>query len=180
MRTLAPSTIAPSWRGVVRTRKSFAHDATDGLRKDAAEAVARAFEGVSGKRIDAAHVPDCGRHGISRAINGSSTNPLYRIALMFVVLRRLGMPRERAVWMVEWLRRLVDAIWPEEEAPALEEALEKDGDLDVLDDAERVRAYRGDPEALARYLDAKMVQLAHAPAVIQAIRRRLAAGAHTR
>lgn len=156
---------------VVRTDRLAAHHATEQLRSEAAAAVARAFDDVSGKRIDAARVPDCGRHGISRAINGSATNPLYRIALMFVLMKRLGMGRERALQMLEWLRGLVDAIWPEEESPSVEEVLERDADLDVRDDAERLRVLRGDPEATARYLEARMAQAAYTPTVLAALRR---------
>lgn len=157
---------------VVRRPRGIAH-LMDVLCDEAAVVLGEAFRDVSGKKIDAAAVPDVGRHGISRAINGSRTNPLFRLAGMFVLMKQMGLGRDRAQRLVDHLQDLVDMIWPPEDVPALEEVLEAEQDLDAEDDPHQQRIGR-DPGALERMLEAKCRQRAHDGTVIVALKREIA------
>src|SRR5690606_9073071 len=110
---------------VARRGRDFSHLA-DALRDEATLELFVAVGDVSGKKLHAAAVPGAGRHGISRALNGCTSNPLYRIAALFVVMKRLGMGRERAQRIVNWLQEIVDAIWPPEEALDPRKVLEEE------------------------------------------------------
>lgn len=169
---IAPLNMGLRALSVLSNRNAFAH--LELLRVDAAAQMDAVFKDVSGKRINDARVPGCGRHGVSRAINGSETNPLFRIIAMFVLMRRLGLGRERALRLVEWIRSMVDVVWPPEAEPALDDVLEKDADLDVKDDAVRVRALRGDAEARRCYLAARLEQAAYTSTVVAALHRQIA------
>jgi hypothetical protein len=158
---------------VVRRARDFTH-LMDSLRESAAHEVTSAFDGISGKRIDLVRVPGCvGRDGVSRAANGSVTNPLYRIAGVFVLMKRLGMGRERAQRLIDWLQEVIDWIWPEEDLPPLEEVLDREQDLDGEDDPHQQRIGRI-PDAAERMLDAKRRQHAHDRVVIQTLQRHVA------
>jgi hypothetical protein len=145
--------------------------ASDALRDEAALELASVLEGTTCKRLVRADVPTCGAYAISRALNGGDSNPLYRVAMVFVLMKRMGMGRERAQRILNWLQELVDAIWPPEELPVLEDALAKDQDLDTGDDSLRFKAVLGCPEARARLIEIKRGQIAHAGVVILALRR---------
>jgi hypothetical protein len=169
---IALGNLRPAAPGVVRKPRKLSH-LMDTLCDEAALEMGAAFKGISGKRVDAAGVPGCGRHGVSRAINGSQTNPLYRIAGLFVLMKRLGMSRSRAQRIVDWLQELVDQIWGPEELPPLEEVLDTEQDLDCEDDSHQQRIGRI-PGAAARMLEAKQRQHAHDRLVILALRQRVA------
>lgn len=141
----------------------------DLLRGEAAAELEDALRGVSGKRITAAAVPGASRTGLSRAMNGSTTNPLWRIAVFFLLLKRLGLGRERAQRLVDWLQELVDVIWGEEDA-SLDEVLEHEQELDVLDEPPQQRIGRN-PDAPMQMLAAKRLQHAYDRVVIRVLRR---------
>lgn len=143
----------------------------DQLRLEASRELGAAFRGISGKRIDLVGLPGCGRHGISRALNGCSSNPLYRIVALFVLMKRLGMGRERALRIIGWLRELVDQIWPDDQEIDPRRVLEEEQRLDSRDDAPQQRLAWGEPGAAAEMLEAVRAQQAHAPLVIQVLRR---------
>lgn len=125
----------------------------DMLRDEAALEMMDALDGVSGKKIDAAAFPGISRHGVSRACNGDPSNPLYRIAALFLLLKRLGMDRKRAKRIVQWLDELIDQLWPPEE--------EEDGEPhDPRADLEAIRAHQE-----------------HLPRAVAALRRLVAAEA---
>lgn len=88
----------------------------DILRDEAALELMAAFEGVSHKRMKAAAFPGVSPTGISRAMNGDPSNPLSRLAAAFLLMRRLGIDRKRALKLWLWLREVIDQIWPPEEA----------------------------------------------------------------
>lgn len=169
--------LSPSMPRVVRRPGELAH-LLDVLKDEAALEMGAAFKGVSGKRIDAANVPGCGRHGVSRAINGSETNPLFRLAALFVLMKRLGMGRERALRVVGWLRELVDAIWPEEEERSWEETMGREQEIDSEEDRHQVDACLGIPGAAARMLEVVRHRHAHDAVVISVLRQRVAAEHH--
>ncbi|HET7322687.1 MAG TPA: hypothetical protein VFI96_09350 [Longimicrobiaceae bacterium] len=159
--------------GVVRARDSFAH--LDALREEAKAEMAAAFDKVSGKRIDAACLPGFGRHGVSRAANGSATNPLYRIAGLLLLMRQLWMGRSRALRWLEWLRQVVDTIWPpEEERKDLRAVLDQDAEMDGRDERPRQRAYAGDLTAARELLEVKTAQIALGQDVAVRLRQALA------
>lgn len=168
----ASQSIALRLPNVVRTRDLFAHLAI--MRAEAAAQMASVFDGVSGKRIEAIGLPGFGRAGVSRAANGSDTNPLYRIAGMFLLMKRLGMGREGALRWLEFLRQVVDWIWPPEEEKSLQDTLDEDAALDGADELPRQRAYAGDENAARELLDVKTRQIALSQAVTIALRQRLA------
>lgn len=158
---------------VVQSPRSLLR-ATDSLRDEAALVLGDAIDGVTGKQMNRAAVPTCGPYAISRAINGGDSNPLYRVACLFLLMKRLGMGRERAQRIVGWLQELIDAIWPEAEAGELADVLQKDQDLDVKDDALRLRAVLGCPDAVRSLLIEKRRQVAYGATVVLALRRRIA------
>lgn len=148
--------------------------ASDRLREDAAGELSALLSGVTGKQIDRANVPTCGKYAISRALNAGDNNPIYRIAMLLLLMKRLGMGRARALWLLGVIRDLIDAIWPEEEG-SLEEVLEKDSELDPQDDHLRFQAAHGCEEAKRALLEVKRRQVANGLALIPALRRRIAA-----
>ena len=169
---IAPSTLPLPAPSVVRTAADFSHLA-DTLRDDAALELRAALDGATCKRMERAAFPGLGLHGISRALNGSPSNPLYRIAVLFLVMKRMGLGREGAERIIGWLQEIVDLVWPPEEVPSLEEVLDKEQDLDAEDDPHQQRIGR-DPEAAARMLEVKRRQLAHDRVVVLALRRAVA------
>lgn len=159
--------VVQSGRGVVRL--------TESLRSAAAHQLDAVLAGVSGKRINSASVPGAGVTFLSRCTNGDSCNPLFRIAAVFVLMKRLGLGREGAQRMVDWLQAIVDAIWPTGEAPEFEEAMQGEQELDAADDPCQMRAVCGDADALREFIDVKRRQRAFDAVVIQASERQLAA-----
>lgn len=145
--------------------------AADALRDEAALELGAVLAGTTCKSLGRANVPTCGPYAISRSLNGGDGNPLYRVAMVFVLMKRLGMGRERAQRILNWLQEIVDAIWPPADLPALEEVLERDQDLDTGDDSLRFKAVRGCPDAKAQLIEIKRGQIAHAGVVILALRR---------
>lgn len=172
--TVTPN-VQTSAPGVVRVPRIFAH--LDALRAEAALEMEAAFDGISGKRIDAANLPGFGRHGVSRAANGSDTNPLYRIAGLLILMKRLGMGRARALRWLEWLRQVVDTIWPpeEEKGEDLRAVLDRDAEMDGRDERPRQRAYAGDLTAARELLEVKTAQIALGQDVALRLRQALAA-----
>ncbi|HEX6926801.1 MAG TPA: hypothetical protein VF167_15370 [Longimicrobiaceae bacterium] len=130
----------------------------DILRDEAACELLAAFDGVSQKRMKAAAFPGVSPTGISRAMNGDSSNPLYRLAAIFLLMRRLGLSRHRALRMWMWLREVIDQVWPPEE-----EEGEGEGESDPHD-----------PRAA---LEAIRIHQQYLPRVIGTLRRMLAAEA---
>lgn len=168
-----PSTLTPSRPRVVRRSQEDAH-LMGQLCTEAAREVAAAFDGVHGKRIDRAGLPGFGRHGISRAINGSATNPLFRLAGIFVLARRLGVPKHRLQRCLDWLQEKLDQAYADAEPAPLREVLEKESDLDAADDPHQMRAAYGCVVSLRAFLEAKRQELAYTPEVIRTVRLHLA------
>lgn len=146
---------------------------SDNLRVEAAEVLRDLLEGASQKRIRGADVPGAGATYLSRAMNGCDSNPLYRLASLFLLMKRLGMGRQRALRLIEWLRDVVDTVWPEEEGE-LEAALEEDSRLDPEDDHLRFLAARGCDESARQLLTVKQRQAAATARLKRALRLRLA------
>lgn len=146
------------------------------LQSAAGEEMDRAFRGVSQKEVDAVGLDGFRRGGFTRAVNGDATNPLFRIVGLFVLMRRLGLGRAGALRMLEWLRAAVDLVWPPEEEPTLEEALEKDQALDPRDELARYRTSKGDEESTRVFLDAALDHAAHRRVLIPMLFRRLVVG----
>lgn len=172
---ISTANVPASAARVVRTRDLLAHLAL--LRDEASAEMSVAFDGISGKRIDAAALPGFGRHGVSRAANGSETNPLYRIAGLLLLMRRLGMGRARALRWLEWLRQVVDTIWPPEEEEGgtdLRAVLDRDAEMDGRDERPRQRAYAGDLVAARELLEVKTAQIALGQDVAVRLRQVLA------
>lgn len=145
----------------------------DSLRVEASDTMTEVLHGVSHKRIRSADVPGVGPTFVSRCTNGGDCNPLWKIAGLFVLMKRLGMGRGRAQRIVDYLQELVDLIWPEDDVPPLDDVLDTEQDLDAEDDPHQQRIGR-DPDAIARMLDVKRRQRAHDRTVIFALRRELA------
>lgn len=169
---IAPSTLPLAAPSVVRTATDFSHLA-DTLRDEAALELRASLDGATCKRMERAAFPGFGLHGISRALNGSPSNPLYRLAALFLVMKRMGMGRQGAQRIIDWLQEIVDLIWPAEDLPPLEDVLDTEQDLDAQDDPHQQRIGR-DPEAVARMLEVKRRQLAHDRIVVLALRRAVA------
>lgn len=147
----------------------------DVLRDEAALELDAALHGATGKRIARADVPGASRTGLSRAANGCESNPLYRLAAVLVLMKRLGMGRERALRLVDWLRELVDQIWPEEEeARDFGEVMGAEQAIDGEEDRYQVDACLGIPGAAERMLEVVRQRRAHDAVVISALRRRIA------
>lgn len=151
----------------------FAH--LDEIRAEAAEAVAAAFDGVSSKKIGSARVPGCSRQAVGRAIGGAETNPVYRIALFLIVLRRLGVskPRARESWerMKAVIDRLIDRLWPEGDHLPVGEALAADAEEDVQDDLPRLRASNGCVDSARELVRKKERQIVRARITIMSVER---------
>lgn len=159
---------------VVRNGREFTH-LTDTLHDEATLVLHSAIGDVSGKKLESAAVPGAGRHGLSRALNGCTSNPLYRVAALFLVMKRLGFGRDRAQQIVNWLQEIVDAIWPPEEEEDPEKVLEEEQRLDTMDDLPQLRLAWGRPGAAREMLEVVRQQYAHMPSVIRVLRRLAAA-----
>lgn len=144
----------------------------DAMKDDAALEFAAVLDGVSGKQIDRANVPTCGKYAVSRALNGGDCNPLYRIVGVFALMKRLGLSRSRAQRVIDWLQEVVDNLWPEGEED-LDAVLDKEQELDAMDDLPQQRATRGCVESMQELLEIKRRQRAHDRTVIFALRRRI-------
>lgn len=165
--------VAPTLNGRTRNVAQTRLDALrlmDGVRDEAAVELATALSGISVKRMVAADVPGASAYGISRAVNGADSNPLYRLVAVFVLLKRLGLGRERALRILGWLREVVDQLWPEEEA-RLDEALEEDSKLDPADDHARFQVAKGCVTARRELLEVSRRQVAQKSVLIAALRR---------
>lgn len=171
---IAPLNMAFPTPGVARNAPRYSHLA-DVLRCEAATEMDAVMGGVPGKHLSSAAVPGCGRHGVWRAINGAESNPLFRLAAMFLVMKRLGMGREGALRLLGWLREVVDAIWPEEEAPAFEEVMQQEAEVDTEEDRYQTATCLGVPGAAERMLDAIRRRHALDPVVMAVLRRKIAA-----
>lgn len=166
------STLAPPRPAVARNLDLFAH--LTEIRTEAAREVAAVFSGIPGKRVDAAALPGFGRHGLSRAMNGSESNPVARLGGWFVLARRLGIPKSKLQRIIDLLQAWLDEAYGDEPTAELEEVLDKDAELDGRDDLPRQRAARGDKRALVELLEIEQEQLALGRTVILTVRRRLA------
>lgn len=165
---IAPITLGTIAPGVVRKPDVFALDT---LRGEAAEVLADVFGDVPGKRIEQQSLPGYGRHGISRAINGCSSNPLFRIIGFFVLMKRLGMTGDRAQRIIDFLQEVKDSIWPPEEPLDPRKVLEEEQRLDSQDDEPQQRLAWGDRSAAVEMLAAVRRQQAHLPSVISVLRQ---------
>ena len=148
---------------------------SDSLRNEAANELKAALEGVSGKRVRTANVPGAGTTFLSRSMNGADANPLYRLASLFLLLKRLGLGREAAQRLIDWQQEIVDAIWgpATDEATDLENVLDKEAELDGQDELPRLQASRGCIEGTRQLIEVKRRQRAHSRTVIMALRHAL-------
>lgn len=173
--TIAPSTMQPQRPAVPRNQIEVAR-LSDQLRKEAAQVWSEAFEGVSGKRINAVRFPGLTRHGISRAANGDVSNPLFRIAVVFLLMKRLGLGRERAQRIVDWLQAVIDWVYAdEEEEREAKEVLAEDQRLRLASEKVQTRLAWGEPGAAEEALEIARAQRALAPTVVHTLRRLAAA-----
>lgn len=140
------------------------------FRDEAQREVAAVFGDVSGKKIDAVGLPGFGRRGVSRALHGCESNALFRIAGLFLLMKRLGMGRERALRWIEWLRQMVDVVWPPEEVPPIKEALEREQEADGRDDTIQLRAYAGDRAAMLEWAEVKVEEVAVIQEAVRVVR----------
>jgi hypothetical protein len=163
------STMMPAPQNGARRPGEFVR-LSESLRFVAAEQVAAVFGDVSGKRIKAAGVPGATRNSISRALNGCESNPLWRLAGWFVLCRKLGVPKEKLQRLLDWAQGQLDAAYADAPAPALEDVLDRDAELDGRDDLPRQRAARGDRRALVELLEIEEMQLAHERTVVAKLR----------
>lgn len=166
-------TVAPPAPIGARKRDLFTH--LDALRAEAGREIGIAFDGASQKRIDSVAVPGCSRSVISRAANGDLSNPAYRLGLMFVVARRLGVPKAKLQRVIDWLQALLDDAYADAPAPPLAEVLDRDAEVDAKDDLLRLRAGRGCAESARQLIDAKLRITAQTRVTIMALRREIAA-----
>ena len=173
MIALPESSIPARPAAVVGGLALFAH--LDEIRAEAAEAVEYAFDGISTKKIASAGVPGCSRQAVGRAINGAETNPVYRIALFLIVLRRLGVSRPRARQGWERMKavgdRLFERLWPEEDPLPLRDALDADAEEDVQDDLPRLRASNGCVDSARELVRKKERQIVRARITIMSVER---------
>lgn len=168
----APTVRIPGAR-VVRNAREDVRSLGE-FRADACHEVERLFDGVSGKRINAALVPGVTRHTISRALNGCDGNPLYRLASWFVLCRRLGIPKARLQRVIDWLQGALDAAYDDAPEPTLEELLRTEQEKDAAEDVAEMRAATmGSDEAIREWLDRIRDRHAYDPTVIGALSRRL-------
>lgn len=144
----------------------------DAIRDESALELGAVLDGVSVKKIKLAGVPGAGPYHLSRATNGGDNNPLYRIAGLFVLMKRLGLSKARAQRIVDWLQDIVEELWPEGEAD-LETALEQDSEIDPKDDHLRFQAAKGCVDSMRELLEVKRGQRAHSHLMVIALRRRL-------
>lgn len=162
----------PAARVVRKAREDV--QALGEFRVDACREAEALFEGVSGKRINAALVPGVTRHTISRAINGCDGNPLYRLASWFVLCRRLGIPKARLQRVIDWLQGALDAAYDDAPEPTLEELLMTEQEKDAAEDVAEMRAATlGTDEAIREWRDRIRDRHAYDPTVIGALNRRL-------
>lgn len=145
----------------------------DSLRVEASDTMSEVLDGASHKRIKTADVPGVGPTFVSRCTNNGDCNPLWKIAGLLVLMKRLGMGRERAQRMVDWLQDLIDAIWPESEAEDFEGVMVEEQELDAADDGPQMRAMCGDADALRDFIRVKERQRAHDTKVIRSSKRHL-------
>ncbi len=172
---IAHPTMLSAARPVVRTAKDSAHLA-DAMREEAAAELRAAFDGVSGERINHAGFPGISRHGISRAMNGCSSNPLYRLVAIFVLMKRCGLGKARAQRMVDALQWAINWVWGEEDEELCpKKVLDEEQRLDALDDGPQQRLAWGDKGAAVEMLEVKRQQHAHDAVVIQVLRRMVSA-----
>lgn len=163
---------------IAHLRPNIAHSGTDFMRlmdvvrDDAALALDACLDGISQQKVRSARVPSASVTFLSRAKNGADSNPLYRIAAVFVLMKRLGLGRERAQRIIGWLQEIVDELWPDTEAE-LNKALDTDQQLDPEDDTLRYQARLGDADARRKLLEVKRKQMAHDAVVIDALRNSL-------
>lgn len=176
MTQIATPIMPPGAACVVRGGREFTH-LTDVLHDEAVLVLHDAIGDVSGKRLDSAAVPGAGRHGISRALNGCTSNPLFRVAALFLLMKRLGLGRERAQRIVDWLQEVVDAIWPPNEGEEREakEVLAEDQRLRLASEGAQTRLAWGEAGAAGEALEIARAQRALAPTVVHTLRRLAAA-----
>lgn len=164
------TTIASASRNVV-SRPSQVVRALEDLRAEATGEVATLFQGVSGKRIDGASVPGFGRQGISRALNGCVSNPVFRLAAWFHLARRLGIPKSRLQRIIDWLQEQLDRAYDDVPAAPLKDVLEREEELDGRDaGGVQMRAYAGCRDAARELLEIKQAEAALLPEVIRTLR----------
>ena len=166
---IAHSSMLPASPIVVGRPAEVAH-LLEQYREESAAEVRRVFGDVSGKKINAAAVPGCARQSLSRAMSGCETSPVYRLVSWFVLARRLGIPKERLQRLLDRLQEALDWVYDDAPKVPLQEVLEKEQDLDGVDDPHQLRAAYGDREALRRFLDVKRAQFAHDRQVIARVR----------
>jgi len=133
--------------------------------------LAEALDGASVKKVKAANVPGAGATYLSRAQNGDSCNPVYRLGAVFVLGRVLGVPKWRFQRLLDWLQQVLDQAYDDAPAPTLDEVLSEDSELDPKDDHLRFLAAQGCADARRELIDVKRRQMALAPTVIFALQR---------
>lgn len=174
MIAIADGTMKAGGRGVPHTGRGLMR-VMDALRDEAAVELDAVLQDVSGKKVSAANVPGAGRTFLSRCRNGDGGNPLYRLVALFVLARRLGIPKSRLQRVIDWLQEVLDRAY--EDAPAEEAvkaALDRDAELDPRDEHLRYRASHGCRVAAAEYVRIRREQVAHAKVTIASVERWLA------
>lgn len=151
--------------GVAQPRRSVMRVAED-LRDSAAKELSVALDGVSTKRVKSASVFGAGATFLSRAQNGDSSNPLFRLASLFVLGRTIGVPKERFQRILDWLQTRLDEAYADQPKPSVKEVLETASELDPRDDHLRYMAAQGCAESRARLVEETRVQMAFARTVI--------------
>ena len=110
------------------------------------------------------------RYGVSRARNGSTDNPIYRLRQWIRLLHLTGAPRARAELIVTDLHGLIEELWGGNED--FEAAMLRQQEADAAEEVAETRAR--DPLALPEWIAAKRREIA---AGLEAI---AAAGRHLR
>jgi hypothetical protein len=153
----------------VAQKRHFGLRDSDAFRESAAREFAAGLEGVTVKQARRAGVPGADPFFLSRAKNGDSSNPLFRLASIFVLGRILGVPKSRFQRWIDLLQEWLDKAYDEAPKPSLEDVLKKDSELDVRDDHLRFRVATGDPAAKALLVEETRVIYAHKRTLLLAL-----------
>lgn len=171
------STLTPAALRVPQRDRDWLH-LVDELRKQAKRVVGEVFPRRGLKRFR--YLSWFPYHGLSRARNGDSSCPLWRLAVWIVALRALGSGREVAQLLVDFLQGLIDLLYPVTEIDLISasqeeqrwEGVETQMQLQVMLDLQR-----GDLSRVPEYLLAARREHAAQDVVIRALEAMLAAAA---
>lgn len=153
-----PTTANPQrWIGQ-QSAPVFLRPAPDTLRLEAAQVVASMSDELPEGDM---------RFAWSRARNGCTSNPIYRVALMFRALRKMGGSKADALLALTWLAGKVEALWADTRV-SVKAAHEAEIQADA---AECVAQYRAmtDPAFKRAYMDTLREQIAASMALLAAL-----------